>query len=169
MLVQSRLRLYYSISKKPCALSKAKMYSVRAVSLSSRRTRLPLTAEGFSQRFKLQSFGRSPADDYLPVAHTCFFSLELPAYSSLEVCFLACRNVQEHMYIKQPCIGLLVVPRSGRVVFCCSLVFDFALLGPCSCPELEYVFENDTQTGLFACPQTSKSWNGTLRCCNILA
>ncbi|CAM9143892.1 unnamed protein product [Scytosiphon promiscuus] len=49
------------------------------------RTRLPLTAEGFSQRFKLQSFGRSPADDYLPVAHTCFFSLELPAYSSLEV------------------------------------------------------------------------------------
>lgn len=49
------------------------------------RTRLPLTAEGFSQRFKLQSFSRSPADDYLPVAHTCFFSLELPAYSSLEV------------------------------------------------------------------------------------
>ncbi|CAM9475422.1 unnamed protein product, partial [Hapterophycus canaliculatus] len=49
------------------------------------RTRLPLTAEGFSQRFKLQSFVRSPADDYLPVAHTCFFSLELPAYSSLEV------------------------------------------------------------------------------------
>ncbi|CAN0181713.1 unnamed protein product [Pylaiella littoralis] len=49
------------------------------------RTRLPLTAEGFSQRFKLQSFRRSPADDYLPVAHTCFFSLELPAYSSLEV------------------------------------------------------------------------------------
>ncbi|CAM9164819.1 unnamed protein product [Ectocarpus sp. 8 AP-2014] len=49
------------------------------------RTRLPLTAEGFSQRFKLQNFARSPADDYLPVAHTCFFSLELPAYSSLEV------------------------------------------------------------------------------------
>ncbi|CAN0415032.1 unnamed protein product, partial [Laminaria digitata] len=49
------------------------------------RTRLPLTAEGFSQRFKLQNFERSPADDYLPVAHTCFFSLELPAYSSLEV------------------------------------------------------------------------------------
>ncbi|KAG5186945.1 hypothetical protein JKP88DRAFT_257310 [Tribonema minus] len=49
------------------------------------RTRLPLTADQFAQRFKLQSFGRSPADDYLPVAHTCFFSLELPAYSSLEV------------------------------------------------------------------------------------
>jgi len=29
--------------------------------------------------------GRSPADQYLPVAHTCFFSLELPAYSSLEI------------------------------------------------------------------------------------
>jgi len=49
------------------------------------RSRLPLTASQFPQRFKLQSFGRSPPDNYLPVAHTCFFSLELPAYSSLEL------------------------------------------------------------------------------------
>ena len=49
------------------------------------RSRLPLTAAGFTQNFKIQSFGRTPADSYFPVAHTCFFSLELPAYSSLEV------------------------------------------------------------------------------------
>jgi E3 ubiquitin-protein ligase HERC2 len=49
------------------------------------RSRLPLRADAFPQRFKLQNFSRTPADNYLPVSHTCFFSLELPAYSSLEV------------------------------------------------------------------------------------
>jgi len=49
------------------------------------RTRLPLTAADFPQRFKLQSFHRSPPDAYYPAAHTCFFSLELPRYSSLEI------------------------------------------------------------------------------------
>jgi len=50
------------------------------------RSRLPLTAAAFTQRFKIQGFGRSPADSYFPVAHTCFFSLELPPYTNLEVC-----------------------------------------------------------------------------------
>lgn len=49
------------------------------------RSRLPLTAAAFVQRFKLQSFNKSPADSYLPISHTCFFSLELPRYSTLEV------------------------------------------------------------------------------------
>ena len=49
------------------------------------RSRLPLTADAFPQRFKLQSFGKSPPDSYLPVAHTCFFSVELPRYSTLEI------------------------------------------------------------------------------------
>jgi hypothetical protein len=49
------------------------------------RSRLPLTTAGFSQRFKIQSFGHFPPDAYFPVAHTCFFSLELPAYSTLEI------------------------------------------------------------------------------------
>ena len=49
------------------------------------RSRLPLNAAAFTQRFKLQSFNRSPADSYFPVAHTCFFSLELPAYSTLTI------------------------------------------------------------------------------------
>ena len=50
------------------------------------RSRLPLTAEGFkNQQFRIQQFNRSPADQYMPVAHTCFFSLELPQYSSLDI------------------------------------------------------------------------------------
>mmetsp|Transcript_8955 Transcript_8955/g.19720 ORF Transcript_8955/g.19720 Transcript_8955/m.19720 type:complete len:350 (+) Transcript_8955:1474-2523(+) len=49
------------------------------------RTRLPLSAGEFTQRFKIQSFNKSPPDAYYPVAHTCFFSLELPRYSSLEI------------------------------------------------------------------------------------
>jgi hypothetical protein len=49
------------------------------------RSRLPLTAAGFIQRFKIQGFGRTPADSYFPVSHTCFFSLELPTYTTLEI------------------------------------------------------------------------------------
>lgn len=49
------------------------------------RARLPNTKEEFPQRFKLQSFNKSPAENYLPVAHTCFFALELPRYPTLEL------------------------------------------------------------------------------------
>ncbi|OQR96413.1 HECT E3 ubiquitin ligase [Achlya hypogyna] len=51
------------------------------------RSRLPRTLHEFQlgQRFKLQAFDRRPADSYMPVSHTCFFSLELPRYSSREV------------------------------------------------------------------------------------
>jgi hypothetical protein len=49
------------------------------------RSRLPLNAQAFVQRFKLQSFPKSPPDNYLPISHTCFFSLELPRYSTLDV------------------------------------------------------------------------------------
>jgi hypothetical protein len=47
------------------------------------RSRLPLNKAGFSQPFKIQGFSRSSvqggiADTYLPVSHTCFFSIELP-------------------------------------------------------------------------------------------
>ena len=44
-----------------------------------------MSAEQFHQPFKIQAFLKVPADAYLPVAHTCFFSLELPRYSSREV------------------------------------------------------------------------------------
>ena len=49
------------------------------------RSRLPLCAADFPQRFKLQSFNKRPPDSYYPVAHTCFFSLELPKYSTIEL------------------------------------------------------------------------------------
>ena len=49
------------------------------------RSRLPLRRDDFQQPFKIQGFSRSPADSYLPTAHTCFFSIELPRYSSQEI------------------------------------------------------------------------------------
>lgn len=49
------------------------------------RSRLPLTRAAFSQPLKLQGFSRSAGsgssvDNYLPVSHTCFFSVEIPRY-----------------------------------------------------------------------------------------
>lgn len=49
------------------------------------RSRLPASAGQFAQPFKIQAFAKSPPDAYLPVAHTCFFSLELPRYSTRQV------------------------------------------------------------------------------------
>lgn len=50
------------------------------------RSRLPPTAEEFTQKFKIQApVGDGPRarpDTYLPKAHTCFFSLNLPRYST---------------------------------------------------------------------------------------
>lgn len=53
------------------------------------RSRLPANEKEFPQRFKLQSFskaqvGRS-SDGYLPISHTCFFSVEVPIYSNEQV------------------------------------------------------------------------------------
>ena len=47
------------------------------------RNRLPRAAD-WKRPFKLTQ--RRGGDDALPVAHTCFFQLELPAYASLERC-----------------------------------------------------------------------------------
>jgi E3 ubiquitin-protein ligase HERC2 len=48
------------------------------------RSRLPLKAEDFPQKFKIMNFkiNTSSPDSYYPVSHTCFFQLELPQYSS---------------------------------------------------------------------------------------
>jgi hypothetical protein len=62
------------------------------------RSRLPASKTKFSQMFKIEDFQLKslPADSYLPVAHTCFFSIELPQYSSLKVMIeklrYACHN-----------------------------------------------------------------------------
>ena len=52
------------------------------------RTRLPATpAEWGDTRFTLHTRHTPRPDEAYPVAHTCFFSLELPAYTSFAVCY----------------------------------------------------------------------------------
>jgi len=46
------------------------------------RSRLPLSESQFTQPFKLTRLSHSRPDVALPVAHTCFFQLDLPNYSS---------------------------------------------------------------------------------------
>ena len=51
------------------------------------RNRLPLTdADWGSTTMKIHKLETPRPDQHFPVAHTCFFSLELPAYSSGAVC-----------------------------------------------------------------------------------
>lgn len=53
------------------------------------RSRLPSSKETWGDRkFKISKYGKGSAADahkYLPVAHTCFFHIELPQYQSLDV------------------------------------------------------------------------------------
>ncbi|KAG6609527.1 RCC1 domain protein [Phytophthora cinnamomi] len=51
------------------------------------RSRLPTHAADFTQDFKISGLPKAAgrADMYLPIAHTCFFSIDLPAYSCREV------------------------------------------------------------------------------------
>ena len=50
------------------------------------RNRLPLHDDDWQQPFTIHPLTRGPRggrlDDMLPTAHTCFFSLDLPLYSS---------------------------------------------------------------------------------------
>ena len=50
------------------------------------RSRLPPHASDFTQDFKISGMSRAAGNPnaYLPLAHTCFFSIDLPAYSSLD-------------------------------------------------------------------------------------
>eukprot|EP00656_Telonema_subtile_P032548 TRINITY_DN35775_c0_g1_i1.p1 TRINITY_DN35775_c0_g1~~TRINITY_DN35775_c0_g1_i1.p1 ORF type:complete len:106 (+),score=15.41 TRINITY_DN35775_c0_g1_i1:120-437(+) len=50
------------------------------------RSRLPLSATEFERNFEIKTMQRDNPDEALPVSHTCFFSLELPRYSSAVVC-----------------------------------------------------------------------------------
>lgn len=53
------------------------------------RSRLPTTAADFHQKFKIHTPTgegvREDPDQYLPKAHTCFFSINLPRYSTDEI------------------------------------------------------------------------------------
>jgi len=66
------------------------------------RGRLPLRQEDISDRFKIQKHSKSSSnpDNYFPMAHTCFFSIELPKYTSIDVmtqrvsyAFLHCTSI----------------------------------------------------------------------------
>lgn len=64
------------------------------------RTRLPASvAEWGDTRFTLHTRQASSPDTTYPIAHTCFFSLELPAYTSAAACYerllYAITNCQE--------------------------------------------------------------------------
>jgi len=47
------------------------------------RSRLPVSDSDWTQEFQIHAL--RAGDDKLPISHTCFFSLELPNYSSYEV------------------------------------------------------------------------------------
>ena len=47
------------------------------------RARLP--AAGDFRKFKITKYSCDNSDLYLPLSHTCFFTIDLPAYSTKEV------------------------------------------------------------------------------------
>ena len=52
------------------------------------RNRLPLTEDDWGdQRMKIHTLDKANPDAYFPVVHTCFFSIELPKYTSRDVCY----------------------------------------------------------------------------------
>ncbi|CAM9594470.1 unnamed protein product, partial [Laminaria digitata] len=63
------------------------------VNFCSGRSRLPGSAAEFAMNFKLTAPHRDydEPDNYLPIAQTCFFSLALPKYSSMEICLAKLR------------------------------------------------------------------------------
>ena len=61
------------------------------------RSRLPMSdAEWGDTRFTLHTKQTARPDSVYPVAHTCFFSLELPMYSSAAVCYERLRYAVTH-------------------------------------------------------------------------
>ncbi|ETO26164.1 ubiquitin protein ligase [Reticulomyxa filosa] len=48
------------------------------------RNRLPLTENDWHSNFAIKALNTN--EDSLPIAHTCFFSIDLPPYSSFELC-----------------------------------------------------------------------------------
>jgi E3 ubiquitin-protein ligase HERC2 len=59
----------------------------RLVSFAYGRSRLPRNYGDLQHRFKLTVLNPSGnPDNYLPLAHTCFFHIELPRYTSPDIC-----------------------------------------------------------------------------------
>jgi hypothetical protein len=51
------------------------------------RSRLPVRQQDFETKFKINALHKSMADPdkFMPISHTCFFSLDLPCYTSQDV------------------------------------------------------------------------------------
>eukprot|EP00817_Percolomonadidae_sp_ATCC50343_P004585 CAMPEP_0117432450 /NCGR_PEP_ID=MMETSP0758-20121206/11934_1 /TAXON_ID=63605 /ORGANISM="Percolomonas cosmopolitus, Strain AE-1 (ATCC 50343)" /LENGTH=1620 /DNA_ID=CAMNT_0005222371 /DNA_START=1141 /DNA_END=6003 /DNA_ORIENTATION=+ len=49
------------------------------------RSRLPIDESAYTHPMKIQKLSRKNPDQVLPLSHTCFFSIELPPYSSKSV------------------------------------------------------------------------------------
>ena len=49
------------------------------------RSRLPLTSKGFTMKHRIEIQHHNNPDVALPTAHTCFFSIEIPKYSSIDI------------------------------------------------------------------------------------
>lgn len=49
------------------------------------RNRLPATDSDWPTKFTINKLSSQSGDDALPVAHTCFFSIDIPDYSSYEI------------------------------------------------------------------------------------
>jgi len=49
------------------------------------RSRLPVSTADWSRKHKINLLDRDP-DKYLPIGHTCFFSLDLPPYKNTQIC-----------------------------------------------------------------------------------
>jgi len=53
------------------------------------RSRLPSSSQDWERKHKINKLsprGATPADKLLPTAHTCFFSIDIPMYTSKQVC-----------------------------------------------------------------------------------
>ncbi len=61
------------------------------------RDRLPLRASEFSHPFKITRLGTSgDANSALPMTHTCFFTIDLPEYTSAEAMSAKVRYAMEN-------------------------------------------------------------------------
>jgi len=67
------------------------------------RARLPTSSTQFKQKFKIAKLpvkSTSTPDSYLPVSHTCFMALDLPAYTSVDAMY------SKLLYATRNCVAI---------------------------------------------------------------
>ena len=81
---RARARVQYAAATTTTTTTTTK---IKVIKFTWARSRLPLTAGTFSSRFTIKrlnngSAGDAAANGSFPVAHTCFFQIDLPCYTS---------------------------------------------------------------------------------------